>query len=91
MLEAPEPLQVGAALVRGYHRQRSLSEAELAALPTLIRLRLALSVANSARQSKREPERDYLRVSEAGAWRLLERLEGAPARIAELVSGKRAG
>lgn len=81
MLDSPAPHQVAAALAAGYHAAYPLRSAELASLFDLIRLRLALSVTISAYQQALRPSDPYLRVSEAPAWRLLERLtEGAPAR-----------
>ena len=34
-----------------------------------------MSVANAARQAKDEPDKDYLRVSERAAWRMIEKLK----------------
>jgi len=74
MLDAPDPVAVAFELVRGYQAAYPLNAAELAAIYELIRLRLALSVTLSAHQQRREPHVPYLSVSEAPAWRLLERL-----------------
>ncbi len=74
MLDEPDPAAVAFELVRGYQSAYPLHAAELAAIYELIRLRLALSVTLSAHQQRREPHVPYLSVSEAPAWRLLERL-----------------
>ncbi len=74
LLDEPDPVAVACELVRGYQAAYPLNTVELAALYELMRLRLALSVTLSAYQQRREPEVAYLSVSEAPAWRLLERL-----------------
>lgn len=81
MLDRPDPLAVAVALVEGYHAAYPLREAELHVLFDLIRLRLTLSVVLSAHQQALRPDDPYLSVSEAPAWRLLERLAaGDPPR-----------
>lgn len=74
MLDHPDPLAVAVAVVGGYHAAYPLREAELHVLYELIRLRLTLSVVLSAHQQTLRPDDPYLSVSEAPAWRLLERL-----------------
>lgn len=74
MLDEPDPLAVVRGLVRGYQAAFPLNHVELNMLYDFIRLRLALSVTLSAYQQRLEPNDPYLRVSEAPAWRLLERL-----------------
>ena len=74
MLEKPDPLAAAVALVRGYHAVYPLTEAELAVLYPLICMRLCMSVCLSAHQQALQPENRYLSISEAPAWRLLEKL-----------------
>jgi len=74
MLGKRDPFPVAAAVVEGYHRALPLREAEIAALFPLMGLRLCASVAISAHQTAREPGNEYLGVSEAPAWALLERM-----------------
>jgi len=76
MLDKGWPFQASAHLVSGYHRALPLREAEISALFPLMGLRICASLAMSARQKRMEPENEYLTVSEAPAWTLLERLEG---------------
>ncbi len=76
MLDKPDPIEIAAAIVGGYHRQLRLDEKELEVLFPLILTRLCVSVANSAFQQKEHPENEYLVISEKPAWRLLERLDG---------------
>ena len=84
MLDTPDPLTVGAAMVAGYVKHLPLDDTELAVLFDLVQSRLALSVTMSAYQKKLEPDNDYLVVSEAPAWRLIERLQTVSARYAEI-------
>jgi Ser/Thr protein kinase RdoA (MazF antagonist) len=80
-LDANEPLATIAAVRRGFEEVLPLDDDERAILPELIGLRLATSVALSAHQSRLDPDDPYLTVSEAAAWRLLERLASRePAR-----------
>ncbi len=61
-----------AAIAAGFHSARPLSEAELALVWPLLRMRLAVSVVNSARMAERRPDDPYVTVSEAPAWQVLE-------------------
>ncbi len=75
LLDKPDPIPAAAALTRGYHQSFSLLEDEIEHLVDLMRLRLLVSVTNSAHQRVLEPENEYLTISEAPAWRLLHRLD----------------
>ncbi|HVS64563.1 MAG TPA: aminotransferase class III-fold pyridoxal phosphate-dependent enzyme [Thermoanaerobaculia bacterium] len=83
MLDRADPLAALAHLVGGYHRELPLTEIELALVFLLSRLRLCLSVAMSAHQRALEPDNLYLSISEAPAWRTLERLTEIHPRRAE--------
>jgi murein DD-endopeptidase MepM/ murein hydrolase activator NlpD len=74
MLDKTDPLAAAAEIVAGYHEVFPLTELELEALYTLICMRLAVSVTNSALQQKLHPDNKYLLVSERPAWALLEKL-----------------
>lgn len=63
------------ALVRGYTNQFPLTDDELDVLFDLARMRLVSSVCMSSRQAKKYPDNEYLTVSRAPAFDLLERLE----------------
>ncbi len=82
MFGKADPLRAARAVATGYHRQRPLREYEIRLLFPLIVSRLAMSVAISARQFRDEPEKEYLRVSEESAWRLLSRLRAESPRLA---------
>jgi 4-aminobutyrate aminotransferase-like enzyme/Ser/Thr protein kinase RdoA (MazF antagonist) len=74
MLGKPDPLAAAAHIVSGYHAAYPLTEPELAALYPLICARLCISVVNSAYQRVVDSANDYLQVSDAPAWDVLERL-----------------
>jgi 4-aminobutyrate aminotransferase-like enzyme/Ser/Thr protein kinase RdoA (MazF antagonist) len=78
MLDKDDALAVAAAVVGGYHAELPLTEQELSLLPTLIAIRLCISVALSAYQQVQEPGNPYLSISERPAWDLLARLAEIP-------------
>jgi len=77
-----DPVGAIAEVAGGYHAELPLSDEELEVLLPLVRLRLAVSVTNSAHQRIVERDNAYLTVSEAPAWQLLERLAPVPPRLA---------
>jgi 4-aminobutyrate aminotransferase-like enzyme/Ser/Thr protein kinase RdoA (MazF antagonist) len=82
ILGKADPLAAASAVVRGFHRACPLEEGEIAALYTLIGMRLAVSVTNSAHRKKVKPEDAYVMVSEAPAWEALERWDKIHPRFA---------
>lgn len=74
MLDRPDPYAVRDLLIAGYELRRPLKAVERQLLDDLIRTRLAVSVCISAHQSSLIPGDAYLSISEAPAWRLLQRL-----------------
>ena len=76
MLGKQDPFTIAAQIVEGYHRAYPLREEEVEALFPLMGLRLCASVSIAAHQKQREPGNDYLTVSEAPAWALLEKMAG---------------
>jgi 4-aminobutyrate aminotransferase-like enzyme/Ser/Thr protein kinase RdoA (MazF antagonist) len=82
ILGKEDPLQAAIPLVRGYHSVYPLEELELAALYSLIAMRLAVSVVNSAHRKTLLPDDPYVTVSEAPAWDALERLAQIHPRFA---------
>jgi Ser/Thr protein kinase RdoA (MazF antagonist) len=84
MLGAAEPVEVLAHVVQGFHAERPLAPAEVAALSELVIARLCTSVVLSAHQARLDPTEPYLAISEEPAWTLLERLiQIEPAAVAE--------
>lgn len=75
MLGRDDPLGAAIPMVEGFHSVFPLRETELEVLFDLARMRLCLSVVNSAIQRPEDAANEYLSVSEADAWRALERLE----------------
>lgn len=59
-------------LVKGYNAVMPLKEQEIDVLWWLMIGRICQSLASSAKRSDGEPDNEYLRVSEAPFWRLLE-------------------
>lgn len=82
IMGAPDPLASAADVVAGYHEALPLTDAELEMLYPLICARLCVSVTNAAYQRAVAPENPYLQVSDAGAWALLEALDGIHPREA---------
>jgi 4-aminobutyrate aminotransferase-like enzyme/Ser/Thr protein kinase RdoA (MazF antagonist) len=78
MLEREDPVEAAAQVVQGYREVRALSAAETDAVYPLAAARLAMSVLYCAWQSSEAPENEYLNVSNAPAWGLLERLSELP-------------
>ena len=83
MLGANDPLGAAAHVIRGYERVLPLTMSERMLLLPLILTRLAVSVTNAAARRVQEPDKAYLSVSEAPAWRVLEQLVGVPAEMAQ--------
>ncbi len=82
MMGKSDPIAAASHVIRGYHEVFPLSEEEIQLLFPLIETRLATTVTNSAYQRAAEPGNDYLTVSEAPAWRLLEQLQEISPRFA---------
>ncbi len=81
MLGREDPLGVMKAIIRGFVAECPLTADEVDALPSIVIARLAASVAMSARQGRLSDD-PYLRVSEAPAWDLLQRLHAmAPSEL----------
>jgi 4-aminobutyrate aminotransferase-like enzyme/Ser/Thr protein kinase RdoA (MazF antagonist)/murein DD-endopeptidase MepM/ murein hydrolase activator NlpD len=85
MLGSADPLAAAAWVVHGYHAELPLDGVEIEALFPLICLRLCTSVVLAAEQRGRYPDNEYLSISEAPAWALLERLASVQPRFAHYV------
>ena len=70
-----DPLSAFCHVARGYAAEHQMTEAEADVVYELARLRLALSVTVSSVRGAQEPDNDYLLVSQAPAWDVLERLQ----------------
>ncbi len=75
VLSHPHPERALAAFVAGYHAVSPLTGAQLDLLWPLLLMRLAVSVTNSAQMKRERPDDPYVVISEAPAWRFLERAQ----------------
>ena len=75
MLSKRDPVGALAQLVSGFHGEYPLGEEEIAAVFPLTGMRLCLSATMAAYQRAREPNNEYLSISETHVWELLERLD----------------
>jgi 4-aminobutyrate aminotransferase-like enzyme/Ser/Thr protein kinase RdoA (MazF antagonist) len=91
MLDADEPLDVCAALVRGHTTVAQLHELELQALFGLAAIRLCASACIAAHQRRQQPDNEYLDVSQAAIRRTLPRLATISFEVAEAVLREAAG
>jgi Ser/Thr protein kinase RdoA (MazF antagonist) len=72
-MDKPDPLQAAIPVLRGYNSQFPIKESELEFLYTLIAMRLTTTVTKSAINKEKEPDNEYLLISEKPAWELLEK------------------
>ncbi len=82
MMGDGDPIARGAALASGFHAVSPLNKAEISLLLPLVKLRLAVSVTNAVVESRRHPGNEYLSISEAPAWHLLDQLSALKERSA---------
>ena len=73
VLDHSKPEAALAALVAGYHSVYPLSAEEIDLIWPLLRMRLAVSVVNSTLMAAENPNDPYITISQAPAWRFLER------------------
>jgi 4-aminobutyrate aminotransferase-like enzyme/Ser/Thr protein kinase RdoA (MazF antagonist) len=74
ILGKSDPLAAAQSIIAGYHRAYPLDESEIKVIFPLMAMRLAVSVVLSAQRKALHPDDPYVRISEAPAWRALERL-----------------
>jgi 4-aminobutyrate aminotransferase-like enzyme/Ser/Thr protein kinase RdoA (MazF antagonist) len=75
MMGPGDPLARGAALASAYQKACPLADEDIAMLPALVKMRLAVTVTNAAIQRREHPDNKYLTVSEAPAWRVLDYID----------------
>jgi 4-aminobutyrate aminotransferase-like enzyme/Ser/Thr protein kinase RdoA (MazF antagonist) len=78
MLDKPDPIGAAAQAVAAYHETYPLTEPEIDVLFTLAVTRLCSSVCYAAKQTRDAPDNEYLNISNAPAWALLEKLSNVP-------------
>lgn len=91
-----EPAQAIADILRGAAANLHLTTAEIAAMPALIRARLATRILLSGWRARLFPDnRDYILRSNRAAWLIWDRLQASPAdlpaRLVDLCAGARPG
>ncbi|WP_069164623.1 aminotransferase class III-fold pyridoxal phosphate-dependent enzyme [Nocardia altamirensis] len=77
-LGVADPLSAAAAVVSGYHGESPLTATELALLPDLVDIRLAISIANAAEQRAADPGNEYLDISQPQIRQLVAALASHP-------------
>ncbi|WP_420551565.1 aminotransferase class III-fold pyridoxal phosphate-dependent enzyme [Tenacibaculum aiptasiae] len=78
-----DPLTAAIPIVKGYHSSFQLQENELAHLYIAIAMRLVISVTKSAINKQKEPDNEYLLISEKPAWELLKKWKNIHPDFAE--------
>src|SRR3989440_3101387 len=82
MLGTSNPIGAAVPVVEAYHATFPLTEAEVEVLYSLAVTRLCCSVCFAAKQTREAPDNEYLNISNAPAWSLLEQLQEIPFRQA---------
>jgi Ser/Thr protein kinase RdoA (MazF antagonist)/murein DD-endopeptidase MepM/ murein hydrolase activator NlpD len=85
ILDEPDPLAVAAQIIKGYHAAFPITEDELAALFGLVTMRLCMSVCIGADQQSRQPENEYLGISQASIRVALPQLAAIHPNFAQAV------
>ena len=83
IMDFNNPLEAALPIVKGYHSEFELEEKELTHLYHAIAMRLVISVTKSAINKQKEPDNDYLLISEKPAWELLKKWKDIAAEFAE--------
>jgi 4-aminobutyrate aminotransferase-like enzyme/Ser/Thr protein kinase RdoA (MazF antagonist) len=78
MLGTSNPIGAAVPVIAAYQETFPLTEAEVEALYTLAVTRLCCSVCFAAKQTRAAPDNEYLNISNAPAWSLLEQLQEIP-------------
>jgi len=73
VMNMEDVISAAVPVIRGYHRRFPIKENELDLLYTLVAARLLVSVTKSAINKNKEPENEYLLISEKPAWEVLKK------------------
>lgn len=90
-LDMDDPIGAAAALASGFHEKYPLKSEEIDLLFDLIAMRLVTSVTVSASRREKTDDNPYLAISEAPAWRLLEKMDAMAPRFATAILRKACG
>ena len=91
ILDMEDPIGAAAALAAGFHEKYPLKAEEIDVLFDLIAMRLVTSVTFSASRHDKTDDNPYLAISEAPAWRLLEKMDAMNPRFATAILRKACG
>lgn len=91
ILDMDDPIGAAAALAGGFHERYPLQIGEIDVLFDLIAMRLVMSVTISASRRDQTDDNPYLAISEAPAWRLLEKMDAMNPRLATAILRKACG
>jgi 4-aminobutyrate aminotransferase-like enzyme/Ser/Thr protein kinase RdoA (MazF antagonist) len=91
ILDMEDPIGAAAALAAGFHEKYPLKAEEIDLLFDLIAMRLVTSVTFSASRHDKTDDNPYLAISEAPAWRLLEKMDAMNPRFATAILRKACG
>jgi 4-aminobutyrate aminotransferase-like enzyme/Ser/Thr protein kinase RdoA (MazF antagonist) len=91
ILDMDDPIGAAAALAAGFHEIYPLQAEEIEVLFDLIAMRLVTSVTFSASRHDQTDDNPYLAISEAPAWRLLEKMDAMNPRLATAILRKACG
>ena len=73
VMDKPDALAAALPIIKGYHSQFPLQDEELKFLYNLIAMRLIISATKSAINKEKEPDNEYLLISEKPAWDVLKK------------------
>ena len=73
IMHKPDALAAAVVIVKGYNSKFPLQDKELKFLFNLIAMRLIISVTKSAINKQKEPDNNYLLISEKPAWAVLKK------------------
>ncbi|GLU29987.1 hypothetical protein Brsp01_52200 [Brucella sp. NBRC 12950] len=90
-LDTQDPIGAAAAVTAGFHERYPLQPQEVDLLFDLIAMRLVTSVTFSASRREKTDDNPYLAISEAPAWRLLEKMDAMNPRFATAILRKACG
>ncbi|MCV9907581.1 aminotransferase class III-fold pyridoxal phosphate-dependent enzyme [Brucella sp. HL-2] len=90
-LDMEDPIGAAATLASGFHEKYPLKAEEIDLLFDLIAMRLVTSVTVSASRREKTDDNPYLAISEAPAWRLLEKMDAMNPRFATAILRKACG
>jgi 4-aminobutyrate aminotransferase-like enzyme/Ser/Thr protein kinase RdoA (MazF antagonist) len=82
IMRKKDPLDAALPIVKGYHSTFPLQINELEHLYTAIAMRMVISVVNCALNKLKEPDKEYLYISEKPSWELLKKWKNISAEFA---------